>query len=96
MTPETPFRESLDRLHDYVSAYAAYEKERESVQCHARSVIRTLRALSKISLRRFALLLEVSPSYLSKVERSEEMMSAECAGRLLCLYYNRGQEETKP
>lgn len=73
----------LGTLKDYVTAYDAYQKQRESVMEFKGELARAVRVVNKMSIRKFAAILKVSPSYLSKVERGEEALSPELARTLL-------------
>ena len=77
---------NLKSLQRYVAFYDTYQEERKEVGEFSGELIRGLREISGVSLRKFAAALNVTPSYLSKVERGVEVISPEMARRLLALH----------
>jgi len=75
--------DKVKALRAYIAAYDAYQCERVSVLALGGEMVRYLRGLTKMSVRKFAVAMNVSPSYLSKVERGTETLSPELA-RTIC------------
>ena len=70
-------------LHTLAIARTHYREVREEAQFDGCELIRRIMKRNKISLRRMADWLEVSPSYLSKVLRGQERLSDELAATVL-------------
>lgn len=68
----------------YIEARRAYENERDRMR-EAGPLLAEWRRSKKISLRALAQELNVSPSWLCKVERKREMMSVDTATALLSI-----------
>jgi hypothetical protein len=71
----------LSAVQSYIEAYDNYSEVREEVSRIGGAWVREVRG--KISVRKFAVLLEVTPSFLSKVENGREPLSADLARKLL-------------
>lgn len=70
-------------LGRYVDTEAEFYRTRNHIQNQGFAIAKTIRVARGYSLRKFAEILHVSPSYLSKVEQGKERMSTLLAQALL-------------
>lgn len=77
------YKRELQAIERYVRAYDAYQDARKDMTERSGELVRFWRELSKLSLRRFAKVIEVNASFLSKVERGLEPLPPEVARRIL-------------
>lgn len=75
------YTEWFENLYQYIDTTTKAERARDRIALTG-PAIRTLRELSGLSVRQFAPILKVTPSYLSKVERGREMISPQLAKTL--------------
>jgi DNA-binding transcriptional regulator YiaG len=71
----------MDTINQYIEAYEQYHHQREAVATIGGTWVKQCR--DSMSLRQFAKLICVTPSYLSKLERGEEPLPASVAKRIL-------------
>ena len=74
---------SHGRLKAYADAYMEYEELRGWIIENGGEMLKSLRIMYGHGLRETAKELRVSPSFLSKVERGNEVMSAALASKVL-------------
>lgn len=77
------YTKNLADLQEYVTAYDAYTARRERVAEFGGQMIRLYRDILKTSVRKLAAALDVTPSYLSKIERGLEPLSPDLARKIL-------------
>lgn len=70
-------------LNSYVAAHEKYVAERLAVDAVGGDFMICLREIAGLSVRKMAKALEVTPSYLSKVESGKETLSPELAKKIL-------------
>jgi Helix-turn-helix. len=71
-------------IQSYIAAFDTYAERRQEVQAFGGEWARGVRGT--VSVRKFAVLLGVTPSFLSKVENGREPLSADLARKLLELH----------
>ena len=79
----------IEVFAQYALWYTEYSKVRDAMSKEAGAYIKEWREIHHLSLRRLAFVLNVSPSFLSKVERGKETISPELAGK----FYSIAVEE---
>ena len=70
-------------LENYISLHDQYHKARTHIEKFGGYHARNLRRQSKQSLRKFAVAIDISPSYLSKIENGHLPLSAGLARKML-------------
>jgi DNA-binding transcriptional regulator YiaG len=82
----TDYKGKLNTIQAYIDTHDAYQEKRREVLSFGGEWVRWLRGLCKMSVRKFAAVLEITPSFLSKVENGKEPLSADLARKLLELH----------
>lgn len=77
------YSEKLKTMRRYVDRFDAYQETREVMTEISGDLVKEWREIAHISLRRFARKLEVTPGFLSKVERGIEPLPPNVARRIL-------------
>lgn len=77
------YLDKIEILRQYTEAYKVYQERRASVEEFGGEMVKVIRTITKMSVRKFAVSLNVTPSYLSKVERGLEPISPELAARIV-------------
>jgi DNA-binding transcriptional regulator YiaG len=70
-------------LAAYVQAFDEYEAERQNILLNGGALAIAQRHKTRLSLRKYAALMGVTGSYLSKVETGKEILSPELARKML-------------
>lgn len=82
----TDYQDVLKTVQSYIDAHDTYTERRREIQAFGGKWVRWVRTVQKVSVRKFAVLLGVTPSFLSKVENGHEPLSADLARKLLELH----------
>lgn len=88
-------QEALWELDDYYELKRACALKRESLKERGGLLVRQIRETADLSVRSFARLIEVTPSYLSKIENHKEEASAEFLHNVFCWARKEGMIDTK-
>lgn len=82
----TDNQDVLKTIQSYIAAFDTYAELRREVQPMGAQWVREVRG--KVSVRKFAVSLGITASFLSKVENGHEPLSADLARKLI----ERGEE----
>lgn len=77
------YTKKLAVLRRYVRRYDDYRETRDLMESLSAELVKEWRELTSMSLRKFAVAIGVTPSFLSKVERGLEPLPPEVARRIL-------------
>lgn len=70
------------QFREYYDKHIEYEEVRQWIIEHGGESVKSIRERCGFSLRAFAQIMEISPSYLSKIERGKETLSPDFANRI--------------